>query len=123
MLAILFLSANKKKQNIIIRLNEHVYTAPYLSWRTSNFKIFVFVFSDSLLSDVLNRHPDLLGQLALCLDTEQYEEQSPVIRLFEYLAVMQPQMTIQQLRNALLSIERLDIIRLLTAKGNNRSCF
>ena len=55
---------------------------------------------------------------------EQYKEQSPTIRLFEYLEVTQPQLTIQQLRNAMLDIRRNDLFSLLTAKGNNcGTCF
>lgn len=98
---------------------------------------------DSKLSDVLKRHPDFLDQLALCLDRnmrlipnwkqlarelnvdedvikklEQYKDQSPTIRLFEYLEVTQPQLTIQQLRNAMLDIRRNDLFSLLTTKGN-----
>jgi len=49
---------------------------------------------------------------------EQYKGQSPTIRLFEYLEVTQPQLTIQQLRNAMLEIRRNDLCSLLTKKGN-----
>ena len=54
---------------------------------------------------------------------EQYKDQSPTIRLFEYLKVTQPQLTIQQLRNAMLDIRRNDLFSLLTTKGNIRTRF
>ena len=103
---------------------------------------------DSKLSDVLTRDPDFLDQLASCLDRdmrlisnwkqlarelivdddviqnlEQYKDQSPTIRLFEYLGVTQPQLTTQQLRSALLDIRRNDLFSLLTTKGNIGTCF
>ena len=51
------------------------------------------------------------------------EEQSPTIRLFEYLEVTQPQLTIQQLSWAMRAIQRMDVLVLFREKGNNRSCF
>ena len=54
---------------------------------------------------------------------EQYKNQSPTIQLFEYLEVMKPQLTIQQLKNAMLDIRRNDLFSLLTTKGNNVTCF
>ena len=111
-------------------------------------KAFVLFPKGSKLSDVLKRHPDFLDQLALCLDRnmrlipnwkqlareldvdedvinklEQYKDQSPTIRLFEYLEVRQPQLTIQQLRNAMFDIRRNDLYSLLTTKGNTGTCF
>ena len=109
----------------------------------------LFLFSqDSKLSDVLKCHPDFLDRLALCLDRnmrlipnwkqlareldvdedviktlEQHKDESPTIRLFEYLEVTQPQLTIQQLRNAMLDIRRNDLFSLLKTKGNIRTCF
>ena len=102
----------------------------------------------SELSDVLKRHPNFLDQLALCLDRnmrsipnwkhlarelnvnedciktlEQYKDHSPTIRLFEYLEVKKPQLTIQQLRNAMLDIRRNDLFRLLTTEGNDSRYF
>jgi len=95
------------------------------------------------LADVLITNPDLIEQLALCLDREmrlisnwkhlsrelkvdahviksleQYGDFSPTIRLFEYLEVTQPDLTIQQLKQALLDIRRNDLVSLLTTKGN-----
>lgn len=84
-----------------------------------------------------------MDQLALCLDKdmrllanwkhfawemrvdgdvirrlEQYRDHSPTIRLFEYLDVTQPHLTIKQLRHAMLDIGRKDLFNLLTTKGN-----
>ena len=109
---------------------------------------FVFFSQASKLSDVLKRHPDFLDQLALCLDRntrlipnwkelarelnvdgdviqklEHYKDHSPTIRLFEYLEVKKPKLTIQQLRNAMLEIRRNDLFTLLTTKGNDSTCF
>jgi len=95
------------------------------------------------LPDVLITNPDLIEQLALCLDREmrlisnwkrqlsaprtsandiksleQYSDFSPTIRLFEYLEVTQPDLTIQQLKQALLGIRRKDLVSLLTTEGN-----
>jgi len=95
------------------------------------------------LADVLRKNPDLIEQLALCLDREmrlisnwkhlswelkvdgnviksleQYSDFSPTIRLFEYLEVTQPDLTIQQIKQALLDIRRNDLVSLLTTKGN-----
>ena len=109
----------------------------------------LFLFSqDSKLSDVLKRHPDFWDRLALCLDrntrlirnwkqlareldvdedfiktVEEYRDQSPTIQLFQYLEVTQPQLTIQQLGNAMLDIQRNDLFSLLTTEGNIRTCF
>ena len=94
-----------------------------------------------MLADVLITNPDLIEQLALCLDREmrlisnwkhlsrelkvdahviksleQYGDFSPTIRLFEYLEVTQPDLTIQQLKQALLDIRRNDLVSLLTTK-------
>ena len=116
---------------------------------TTSFIRSLFLSSQvSELSDVLKRHPNFLDQLALCLDRnmrlipnwkqlareldvdedviktlEQHKDQSPTIRLFEYLEVTQPQLTIQQLRNAMLDIRRNDLFSLLKTKGNIRTCF
>ena len=48
---------------------------------------------------------------------EQYSDFSPTIRLFEYLEVTQPDLTIQQLKQALIDIRRNDLVSLLTTKG------
>ena len=102
---------------------------------------------DSKLSDDLKRHPDFLDKLALCLDRnmrlipnwkqlarelnveedaikklEEYKDHSPTIRLFEYLEVKKPQLTIQQLRSAMSDIRRNDLSGLLTTKGNDLTC-
>jgi len=94
------------------------------------------------LAGVLTKDPDLIEQLALCLDREmrlisnwkhlsrelkvdvnviksleQYSDFSPTIRLFEYLEVTQPDLTIQQLKQALIDIRRNDLVSLLTIKG------
>ena len=95
------------------------------------------------MADVLRKNPDFIQQLALCLDREmrlipnwkhfswelkvdanvitrleQYSDFSPTIRLFEYLEVTQPDLTIQQLKQALLEIKRNDLVKLLTTEGN-----
>ena len=48
---------------------------------------------------------------------EQYTDFSPTIRLFEFLEVTQPYLTIKQLKDALLRIRRNDLFSLLTTKG------
>ena len=48
---------------------------------------------------------------------EQYADFSPTIRLFEYLETTQPNLTIQQLKQALLDIGRKDLFSLLTRTG------
>ena len=94
------------------------------------------------MADVLQMKPGLIEQLALCLDREMRlipnwkhlsEELkvdakvitrlercsfSPTIRLFEYLEIAQPDLSILQLKNALLDINRDDLFRLLTTKGD-----
>jgi len=108
----------------------------------------LFLFSqDSKLSVVLKRQPDFLDHLALCLDRnmrlianwkqlardlnvdedvikklEHYKGQSPTIRLFEHREVTQPQLTIQQLRKAMLDIRRNDLCCLLSTNGNDATC-
>lgn len=107
------------------------------------FSFDVCVYTGSKVTTILSQKPKLIEQLALCLDRkmrlipnwkhlawelkvdedvtkrlEQYSDFSPTIRLFEYLEVTQPDLTIQQLRNALLEIRRNDLFSLLTTKGN-----
>ena len=48
---------------------------------------------------------------------EGYNDISPTIRLFEYLEVTDPELTIQQLKQALSDIGRNDVLLLLTTKG------
>ena len=69
------------------------------------------------LARELNVDEDVIKKL------EQYKEQSPTIRLFEYLEVTPPQLTIQQLRKAMLHIRRNDLCRLLSTNGNDATCF
>ena len=105
-----------------------------------------FVYEGSKLSTILTHKREFVDQLALLLDREmrlirnwkhlaremrvdegvikrleQYSDFSPTIRLFEYLGVTQPELTIQELRNALLEIRRNDLFSLLTTKGNQFS--
>ena len=86
--------------------------------------------------------PDLIEQMALFLDKEmrlisnwkhfsnelkvdvnvinrleQYADFSPTIRLFEYLEIAQPNLSIQQLKQAFLDIRRNDLFSLLTTTG------
>ena len=83
------------------------------------------------MSVILEKRPKLIEQLALCLDRElrcvpnwrqfateldvdvnvikrlvQYSNYSRTIRLFEFLEVHQPDLTIKQLKDALLEIRR-----------------
>ena len=96
----------------------------------------------SRLSVILESKPEFVDQLALCLDREmrlipnwrhmasklgvdgdiirqleQYTDFSPTIRLFEFLEVTKPDLTIKQLKDALLRIRRNDLFSLLTTKG------
>ena len=95
------------------------------------------------MTDVFRKNPDLIEQLALCLDREmrpipnwkhlsqelkvdayvitrleQYSDFSPTIRLFQYLEVTQPDLTIRTLKQALIDLSRNDLVSLLTTKGN-----
>ena len=47
----------------------------------------------------------------------QYSDYSPTIRLFEFLEVTQPELTIKQLKDALLEIRRNDLFSFLSTKG------
>ena len=103
------------------------------------------VFEESPLADVLRMKPGLIEQLGFCLDREmkllpnwkhlswklnvdadvitrleQYSDFSPTIRLFEYLAMTRPDLTILQLKQALFDIRRNDLFTLLTTKGSNQ---
>ncbi|XP_022802846.1 uncharacterized protein LOC111340290 [Stylophora pistillata] len=96
--------------------------------------------TECTLSVILEERPKLLEQLALCLDKEmrlipngkhlaseldinadvirrlekQYSDYSPTIRLFEFLSVTQPDLSIEQLEDTLLEIGRNDLFSLLT---------
>ena len=109
-----------------------------------SFNLYYFIFYlESELSNILKYKPDLIDQLALSLDRkmrlipnwkqlaqelmvheavisrlDQYSDYSPTIRLFEYLEVTQPNLTIRELRQALTEISRNDL-NLLTTKGNH----
>ena len=94
------------------------------------------------LSTILTSKQEFIDQLALCLDRdmrlirnwrhlasklgvdvdvirrlEQYTDFSPTIRLFEFLEATQPDLTIKELKDALLEIRRNDLFSLLTTKG------
>ena len=94
------------------------------------------------MSAILKNEPRLIEQLALCLDREMrlipnwrhlaadlnvdvnvikrlghFSDYSPTIRLFEFLEVTQPDLTIKQLKDALLEIKRNDLFSLLTTRG------
>ena len=94
------------------------------------------------LSTILTSKPEFIDQLALYLDRdmrlirnwrhlasklgvdaevirrlEQYTDFSPTIRLFEFLEATQPDLTIKELKDALLEIRRNDLFCLLTTKG------
>ncbi|KAJ7326133.1 hypothetical protein OS493_027984 [Desmophyllum pertusum] len=93
----------------------------------------------SKLSTILTDKPELIQQLALCLDREmrfvpnwkhlarkmlvdedvikrleQHSDYSPTIRLFDHLEVTQPDLTIKTLRKALSEIRRNDLCLLTT---------
>ena len=95
----------------------------------------------SKLSTILTDEPELIQQLALCLDREmrlmpnwkhlarkmlveedvikrleRFSDYSPTIRLFDLLQVTQPDLTVQTLRKALSEIRRNDLC-LLTTEG------
>ena len=63
------------------------------------------------LSRELNVDAEVISTL------EGYSDFSPTIRLFDYLEVKQPDLTIHQLKQALSDIRRNDVSRLLTTKG------
>ena len=94
------------------------------------------------MSVILEKRPKLIEQLALCLDREmrfipnwrqlatnldvdvdiikiigQDSDYSPTIQLFEFLVVTQPNLTIYQLKDALLKIRRHELSSLLSTKG------
>ena len=94
------------------------------------------------LSTILTSKPEFIDQLSLCLDRdmrlirnwkhlasklgvdvdvirrlEQYTDFSPTIRLFEFLEATQPDLTIKELKQALLEIRRNDLFSLLATKG------
>ncbi|KAJ7383834.1 hypothetical protein OS493_025706 [Desmophyllum pertusum] len=98
--------------------------------------------SRSKLSTCLTDQPELIQQLALCLDREvrlvpnwkhlarkmlveedvfkrleQHSDYCPTIRLFDHLEVTQPDLTIQTLRKALSEIGRNEFL-LLTTQDN-----
>ncbi|XP_022789031.1 uncharacterized protein LOC111328791 isoform X2 [Stylophora pistillata] len=99
--------------------------------------------TECTLSAILEERPKLIEQLALCLDKEMrlipnwkhlaseldvnadvirrlekpYSDYSPTIRLFEYLEATQPDLSIEQLKDALLEIGRNDLFSLLTKAG------
>ena len=90
------------------------------------------------MSVILEKRPELIEQLALCLDSEmrsipdwiqlakilRVDENviqrllpSPTIRLFEFLEVTHPVFIIKQLKDALLEIRRSDLFSLLFRRG------
>ena len=92
------------------------------------------------MSAILEETPKLIEQLALCLDKEMrlipnwkhlaseldvnadvirrlekpYSDYSPTIQLFKFLEATQPDLSIEQLKDALLEIGRNDLFSLLT---------
>ena len=48
----------------------------------------------------------------------QYGDFSPTIRLFDFLAASNPDLTIKKLKDTLREIGRNDLVYLLIAKGN-----
>ena len=54
---------------------------------------------------------------AAVISTLEYSDFSPTIQLFEYLEVRRPDLTMQQLKQALSDIQRNDVLRLLGTKG------
>ena len=97
----------------------------------------------SKLSAILRRNPEFIEELCLCLDRDtrlihnwrrlalklnvdldvirrlgQYGDFSPTIRLFDFLAASNPDLTIKKLKDILREIGRNDLVSLLIAKGN-----
>ena len=97
----------------------------------------------SKLSAILRRNPEFIEELCLCLDRNtrlihnwrrlalildvdldvirrlgQYGDFSPTIRLFDFLAASNPDLTIKKLKDTLREIGRNDLVYLLIAKGN-----
>ena len=95
------------------------------------------------MADVLRMKPFFIEQLAFSLDREtkvipnwkhlsrelkvdeevitdleKYTDFSPTIKLFKYLEIRRKDLTIQQLKQALLDIKRNDLFSLLTTKGD-----
>ena len=107
---------------------------------------FFFTFLSRLgskLSAILRRNPEFIEELCLCLDRGtrlihnwrrlalmlhvdldvirrlgQYGDFSPTIRLFDFLAASNPDLTIKELKDILREIGRNDVVSLLMAKGN-----
>ena len=94
------------------------------------------------LSAILRHNSEFIEELCLCLDRDtrvmrnwrhlasildvdsdvitrlgQYGDFSPTIRLFDYLAASNPDLTIKELKDNLLEIGRNDLISLLITRG------
>ena len=94
------------------------------------------------LSAILRHNSEFIEELCLCLDRDtrvmrnwrhlasildvdsdvitrlgQYGDFSPTIRLFDYLAASNPDLTIKELKDNLLKIGRNDLISLLITRG------
>lgn len=102
-----------------------------------------YVVTDALLTETVTNNPRILGDLGSCLDTEYqygkvpcwrdlaellaippeaYEHcatfsvTSPTEDLFVFLSATKPQLTIQDIKEALREIDRLDVAQLLDRK-------
>ncbi|XP_022802850.1 uncharacterized protein LOC111340292 isoform X2 [Stylophora pistillata] len=101
------------------------------------------LLTGSKLADILRDNPEFIEQLSLCLDRdmrlapnwkhlasklevhvdiirrlEQYSDFSPTIRLFDFLEISKPDLTIKELKETMLEIGRNDLFSLLTTKGD-----
>ena len=99
--------------------------------------------SDALLTETVTNNPHILGDLGMCLDTEYQYGRVPCWRdlaellaippevyehcgnfsatshtedLFVFLAATKPQLTIQDIKEALREIDRIDVAQLLDRK-------
>ena len=104
------------------------------------------LYLGSKLSAILRRNPEFMEELCFCLDREmkfirnwrglaskflvdldvirrlgRYDYISPTILLFDFLATSNPDLTIKELRDILLEIERSDLISLLIKKGISKN--
>ena len=68
---------------------------------------------------------DLASKFLVDLDVirrlGRYDYISPTIRLFDFLAASNPDLTIKELKDILLEIERSDLISLLIKKGISKN--
>ena len=101
------------------------------------------MLTDALLTETVTNNPNILRDLGMCLDTEYqygrvpcwrdlaellaippeayehcgtFSATSPTEDLFVFLSATKPQLTIEEIKEALKEIHRLDVARLLDRK-------